>query len=118
MFACLSVEYALMLSKIQDQKIPEPSKVPEKFINVIGYAPKCYTDYEPHYNPKYELSQVVVGSDTHGWQRNNGLAFTPKGLDARWGYQDNRPYYTVIDRVYRNAHIHCGTDSLVYCIVS
>mgnify|MGYP003386871022 CR=1 FL=1 len=75
--------------------MPDSSKIAEKFINTIGHTPKCYTDYEPHYNPKYELSQIIVGGDRHGWQHNDGLAFTPKGIDKHWGYMDNRPFYAV-----------------------
>lgn len=57
------------------------------------YIPQCYTDFGPHFNTKYTLTEVIVG--THNdWFRSPG---SPEKLveNAAYGYLDIRPGYIV-----------------------
>jgi hypothetical protein len=53
----------------------------------------CYTDYEPHYNDKFYLDQIIVG-DHEGWTRVNRTLATG-GLDVheKYGYNDTKVSY-------------------------
>jgi len=57
------------------------------------YPPKCFTDFEPHYNPKFTLSETIVGQNP-GWEYHVGL---PEKLKEKelYGYLDIRPGWIV-----------------------
>ena len=55
--------------------------------------PECFTNYEPHYNAKQKLSELVVGSHP-GWlylEKSGSTNHIEGGKD--WGYLDRRPCY-------------------------
>jgi hypothetical protein len=55
--------------------------------------PKCFTDFEPHYNPKFTLSEAVVGQHP-GWEYHKGLPVKFKEKEL-FGYLDIRPGWIV-----------------------
>jgi hypothetical protein len=57
------------------------------------YQAQCYTDYEPHFNPKNLLEKIIIGNTSE-----SGWVYTVKHHDysgeaAKYGYQDRRPCY-------------------------
>jgi len=62
--------------------------------------PMCYTNYEPHYNPKQLLSAILLpvsnmtSSDSPGWisVRKNGQGASD---DPKYGHMDKRTVYVV-----------------------
>jgi hypothetical protein len=55
--------------------------------------PQCFTNFEPHYNARNRLSDLVVGSH-EGWvytEKSGSTNHIMDGID--WGYLDRRPCY-------------------------
>ena len=81
-----SVEYADLLKDSQSKQMPvKPLIAPE---HVAGFEPKCYTNFRPHHNKKFMLSDILVGMG-QGWELTAGPA--PYANNPLLGYQDFRP---------------------------
>lgn len=50
---------------------------------------KCFTNFKPHFNPKYLLSGMIVGHTQ--WKFVDKVDFPPHEL--KYGYNDTRPYF-------------------------
>ncbi len=71
--------------------------MPEKALYLSAeesrYPPRCYTNYEPHFNPAQTLSRMVVGTHS-GWSYVTRLGSWTEA-DQAYGYKDTRPFYEV-----------------------
>lgn len=106
---CLSV-YELELNKLQ---VPMPEKALYCYPEECAQKPMCYTDFEPHYNPKQLLkglllpavkkaspdnsstTAAVAAADVlDGWimVRKNGQGASE---DPKYGHMDKRIVYVV-----------------------
>ena len=85
----LAQNYQDKLKKLQ-------TKMPEKPLHCspdCDVQPQCFTNFEPHYNPKFRLSDIVVGGHD-GWKyvaKPGSMSSVIDGVD--WGYKDRRPCY-------------------------
>ncbi len=80
----LLLEYTVALDKLQSP-VPEPIVChPE-----CSYTPVCHTDFEPHFNDKFYLHDIVIG-DHPGWELHQPRISDD---DIRFGYKDRRPLF-------------------------
>ena len=83
------IEYASDLRALQ----PEiPATMANKDATYGNTPPTCYTDFEPHYNTKYLLEDIIVYND--GWDYSPGLENKIQEKKT-YGYLDIRPMYIV-----------------------
>lgn len=70
--------------------------VPEKTIHCpmeeCKWKPKCYTNFNPHFNKNYMLSDIIIGSPI-GW---TSVVKYHERKDPKYGYLDNRPSWEAI----------------------
>ena len=75
----------------------EPSYVNNSYAGFFGTTqPQCYTDYRPHFNPKYLLRNIIVGevnTSASGWEYFDPASGMSKQTEH--GYPDLRPSYIV-----------------------
>ena len=85
----LAETYKEKLKKLQ-------TKMPEKPLHCgtdCAVQPQCYTNFEPHYNADFRLSDITVGGH-EGWEYVKKPGSTSNMLDGvDWGYKDRRPCY-------------------------
>ena len=87
------LEYVAELRRLQ---FPMPAGMADRSYIFADFPPKCYTNYNPHYNYKYFLNELVINplhSKNHSWklvQDTERLLF-----NKPFGYLDNRPYLVV-----------------------
>lgn len=86
-------KYLRLLQESQARPIPEkPVVLP---VHEGSTPPVCYTNFEPHYNSKMRLQDIVVGN-ADGWVYNDGRDSAPFGSSSHGvahGYKDYRPSY-------------------------
>ena len=80
------------LKKLEKLQKPMPEK-PMFCSPDCDTKPQCYTNFEPHYNSKRLLTNLVVGShEGWNWVRKAGSA---QSMD-KYGYLDFRPCYETV----------------------
>jgi hypothetical protein len=67
--------------------------IPEKGLHMSvedSNPMKCYTNFRPHFNPKYLLSGLVLGNNT-SWKFVDRNEFPAH--ERKYGYNDTRPFF-------------------------
>jgi hypothetical protein len=78
----------------EELRVPMPEKALHLSLAEGLYRPYCYTNFQPHFNPKYRLENLILGNST--W-----VPFITHHDDqyaheaGKYGYQDTRPSYEV-----------------------
>lgn len=81
------IEYQAILDELQ----PPMTETILHCHNECETKPTCWTNYEPHYNDKYFLDELVVG--THeGWSKHSGKLTDEHAI---YGYLDKKHFYQV-----------------------
>ncbi len=66
--------------------------IPEKGIHMSvedSNPMKCYTNFRPHFNPKYLLSGLILGNTSWKFVDKNEFP----AHDRQYGYNDTRPFF-------------------------
>jgi hypothetical protein len=102
-FTCFFLDFLnFPLSFVEYQKtweelrVPMPEKALHLSLSEGLYRPYCYTNFQPHFNPKYRLENLLLGNTT--WvptvtHHEDQYAHEA----AKYGYQDTRPSYEVCE---------------------
>lgn len=90
-----SVEAASRLyqKELDTLQVPMPEKALYLQPQESLLKPICYTDYEPHFNPKQKLSRLIIGEHPKWTLVRKRGAWTSDDGDTYYGYQDVRPVY-------------------------
>lgn len=63
-----------------------------------AHPAKCFTNFRPHFEPKYLLNTIVVGNEN--WKYVDVPAHNSVE-ERKFGYKDDRPFFEV--RIITNA---------------
>jgi hypothetical protein len=87
LFCCRLTVLAEYQRKLDVLQVPAPDYLycGEECI----HRPTCYTDWRPHFNPKYFLEDIIIGQN--GWNRIR----KPNMLDQKYGHLEARDAYDV-----------------------
>lgn len=78
-------------AKWVELRVPIPEKALHSGSEETQVLPTCYTNFRPHFNPKYLLKNIVLGNLTE-WRYYDTSEW---GQESVYGFKDERPFFEV-----------------------